>query len=117
MRNLREGISGIQRTVQRWRDRLEALPGVSGEKESGTQVIPEAEADRKVMAPQKPTRIGPDRQIVTDAITLADKMGCSLVADALEWSVEHGTWVVPTDKDLPADFTIVPERKELTNGK
>jgi len=69
------------------------------------------------MAQQKPTRIGPDRQVVAEAIALADKMDCSIVADALEWSLEHNTWVKPTDKDLPADFTIVREPKELTNGK
>lgn len=68
------------------------------------------------MAPQNPSRIGPDRQVVADAIRLADKMDCSLVADALEWSIEHGTWVKSTDKDLPADFTIVKEPKELKNG-
>jgi hypothetical protein len=69
------------------------------------------------MAPKNPTRLGPDRQVVVDAITLADKMGCHLVGAALEWSVEHGTWLKPTAKDLPADFMIVKEPKELTNGK
>jgi hypothetical protein len=69
------------------------------------------------MAPQKLTRIGPDRQVVADAIKLADRMECPLVADALEWSLEHNTWVKPSDRDLPADFTIVHEPKELTNGE
>lgn len=64
---------------------------------------------------ETPRRIS--REVVREAIEVADRAGCQGVADFLRWSESAGSWVLPDDKTLDAEFTIVKEPKALPDAK